>query len=87
VDQVVVEGLLMVVAGRVYVGSRTPALARTRRGSADLPDRDAPERTHTPDEVVVPSARGADGRWLRPASFGLAAVVGTVLARAAVLVL
>ena len=79
------EGLLVIAAGRVYVGSRTPALASPRRGSADLPDRDAPART-APDEVAVPVVSGAGDRWRRPASFGIAAVVGTVLARAVMLI-
>jgi hypothetical protein len=80
-----VEGLLVVAAGRVYVGSRMPALARPRRGSADLPDRDAPARPAS-DDAVVPVVSVHGERWLRPASYGLAAVVGTVLARAVMLI-
>ena len=85
VEQVVVEGLLVIAAGRVYVSSRMPALAHPRRGSADLPDRDAPTWT-VPDETVVPAASASGDRWRRPASVGLAAVVGTVLARAVMLI-
>lgn len=75
---------MIIAAGRAYATSRPPMLARARRGSRDLPDRDGPERT--PPEVTgeVEPAAVAD-RWIFPASVGLAAMLGTVAARAATL--
>ena len=75
---------MIVAAGRVYVTSRPPMLARARRGSRDLPDRDGPERT--PPEVTREAEIATVGdRWIFPASVGLAAMLGTVVARAAML--
>ena len=83
-NHVVLEGMLVIAAGRAYVASRPPVLARPRRGSRDLPDRDAPERK--PSEVPdVAEAPPAPDRWMVPASVGIAAVLGTVAARAAML--
>jgi hypothetical protein len=84
-NEVVFEGMLVIAAGRMYVSSRPPALARPRRGSADLPDRDAPERSSSPERSVAPSTQGTD-RWVVPASVGLVAVVGGIVARAAMLI-
>ncbi len=85
--EVVVEGMLVVAAGRAYVSSRPGVLARPRRGNIDLPDRDAPERTPSEPPVVAVRTGGAD-RWLVPAaSLGLAAVVGGAIARAAVVLI
>ena len=55
-EQLVVEGMVLAFAARTCSGSRIPALARARRGSADLGDRDAtprPEREHEPGDVVM----------------------------------
>ena len=83
-NQIVVEGLMIVAAGRVYVTSRPAMLARARRGSRDLPDRDGPERT-PPEAGAEVEAPAAGDRWIFPASVGLAAMLGTVVARAAML--
>jgi hypothetical protein len=84
VNQVVVEGLVMIAAGRAYVAARPPVLARPRRGSRDLPDHDAPPRMPAqPPAEAEPVA--ASDRWIVPASVGLAAMLGTVAARAAML--
>jgi hypothetical protein len=84
VNQIVVEGLMIIAAGSAYATSRPPVLARARRGSRDLPDRDGPERT--PPEVTGEAETVAVGeRWIFPASVGLAAMLGTVAARAAMM--
>jgi hypothetical protein len=86
VDELVVEGMLVVAAGRAYAHSRPPVLALPRRGSQDLPDRDAPERSPSEPQTLVLRSRGAT-RWRLTASVGIAAVVGGVIARAAVLLI
>jgi hypothetical protein len=86
VDELVVEGMLVVAAGRAYAHSRPPVVARPRRGSQDLPDPDAPDRAPAGTPTLVMRRRGAD-RWRLTASVGLAAVVGGVIARAAVLLI
>ena len=75
---------MIIAAGRAYATSRPPMLARARRGSRDLPDRDGPERTppEVPGEAEAPEV---GDRWIFPASVGLAAMLGTVAARAAML--
>ena len=80
----VLEGLLVIASGRAYVASRPPTLARPRRGSRDLPDYDAPERTRPEVDAETPAAPVVD-RWILPASVGLAAMFGTVVARAAIM--
>ena len=85
VNQLVVEGLIVLAAGRACVSSRPLELARPRRGSQDLPDRDAPERARPDAPDAVPAAVGVD-RWILPASVGLAAMLGTVVARAAMMI-
>ena len=80
-NEVVVEGMLVIAAGRAYIASRPPVLARPRRGSADLPDRDAPGRLPSERPEVSAPAVHVD-RWLVPA-VGIAAVVGGIVARAA----
>jgi hypothetical protein len=87
VHEVVVEGMVVVAAGRVYATSRPGVLARPRRGNVDLPDLDAPERS--PAEPPAPVVRGGSAdRWLVPAaSLGLAAVVGGAIARAAIVLI
>jgi hypothetical protein len=79
VNQVVVEGMLVIAAGRAYVSSRPPVLARPRRGSADLPDRDAPDRT-APQETAVTPRQHASDRWGLPASAGLVVLVSGIVA-------
>ena len=79
------EGLMVIAAGRAYAGSRPPVLARPRRGSRDLPDRDAPERTPPETPASRPVLAGSD-RWILPASVGVAAMLGTVVARAAMMI-
>ena len=83
-DQVIVDGMLVIAAGRVYASSRPPVLARPRRGNADLPDHDAPDRT--PDDLPeTVELESAGDRWIVPASLGLIAVAGTIVARAVLL--
>ena len=84
-NEVVVEGMLVIAAGRAYYASRPPALARPRRGSADLPDRDAPARSPSEERHVSKLPVQGD-RWLVPA-VGLAAVVGGIVARAAIVLI
>ena len=79
------EGLLVVAAGRRWADSRPPALARPRRGDVDLPDGDAPERD-TPAAPAPVAPDPGSGRRRRPASNGLTAIVRTVLARATLLI-
>lgn len=81
----VVEGLVVIAAGRACLTSRPPKLARPRRGSWDLPDRDAPARTPLEAPVEAPVAEPTD-RWILPASVGVAAMLGTVVARAAIMI-
>ena len=85
-NQVVVEGLMVIAAGRAAVAGRPGALARPRRGSQDLPDRDAPERT-PPETPAATPLFDVGERWILPASVGLAAMLGTVFARAAMMVM
>lgn len=83
-NQVVVEGLLVMAAGKVYVSSRPPVLARPRRGPADLPHRERPD-VPAPEERTAELPRGRTrSRWLLPTSVGVATVAGLV-GRAAVL--
>jgi hypothetical protein len=84
-NQVVVEGLMVIAAGRAYAASRPPVLARPRRGSRDLPDRDAPDRS-PPEAPAETEVAEVGDRWIVPASVGLAAMLGTVVARAATLI-
>jgi hypothetical protein len=84
-NQVVVEGLLVIAAGRAYAGSRPPVLARPRRDSRDLPDRDGPERKPPETPASTPVIHVSD-RWILPASVGVAAMLGTVVARAAMMI-
>lgn len=76
---------MVIAAGRAYAASRPPALARPRRGSRDLPDRDGPGRTPPEAPAETPEVEVAD-RWILPASVGLAAMLGTVFARAAMMI-
>lgn len=80
------EGLIVIAAGRAAVSARPGVLARPRRGSQDLPDRDAPERT-PPDVPAATPPFVIGERWILPASVGLAAMLGSVVARAAMMVL
>lgn len=76
---------MVIAAGRAYAASRPPKLARPRRGSRDLPDRDGPGRTPPENPAATPELTVAD-RWILPASVGLAAMLGTVFARAAMMI-
>ena len=76
---------MVIAAGRAYVSSRPPALARPRQGSRDLPDRDGPERKPPETPAATPVVELGD-RWILPASVGVAAIVGTFVARAAMMI-
>jgi hypothetical protein len=85
---VIAEGMLLLAGARAATSSWTPAPARPRRGSADLPDRDGPDgdRRRQGGELDAVHGLGYE-RWMVPASVGLAAVVAGAVARAAVLLI
>ena len=79
VSDVVIEGAVLVTGVRVIVRSRVAALARPRRGSADLGDRDAPPREHEDADVRVPTPSTARApRWATARAPWVAGAVYTI---------
>lgn len=67
-EHLVVELMVLAVAARTAASPRAPVVARARRGSRDLDDRDpTPQRARERDLLDVPVARSEP--WLLGAAW------------------